>query len=49
VAAATTPNPAGATTLTAEKKPATTEVQPAKPTNPQVQVIKEAIQKFNSK
>lgn len=48
VAAANTPNPAGATTVAAEKKPASTDAQPAKPTNPQVQSIKEAIQKFNS-
>lgn len=48
VAAANTPNPAVATTVAAEKKPASTDAQPAKPTNPQVQSIKEAIQKFNS-
>jgi hypothetical protein len=34
--------------VTGEKKPASTVEQPAKPTNPQVQSIKEAIQKFNS-
>jgi hypothetical protein len=49
VAAANTQNPAGATTVAAEKKPAATAEQAAKPSTPQAQSIKEAIQKFNSK